>query len=89
MERASTYVRIPMERIGVLIGPNGRIKEGIEKKFNVELQIDQNVRFRDGPFSELIGKVQNFDSKGRVKLLLELMGRAVLVMTSSSKLTAT
>ena len=43
MERASTYVRIPMERIGVLIGPNGRIKESIEKKFNVELQIDSEA----------------------------------------------
>lgn len=43
MKRANTYVRIPMERIGVLIGPNGRVKEGIEKKFNVELQIDSDA----------------------------------------------
>ena len=43
MKRASTYVRIPRERIGVLIGPNGRIKESVEKKFNVELHIDSDA----------------------------------------------
>ena len=47
MERTSTYVKIPRERVGALIGPNGRIKESVEKKLSVELQIDSeagNVR---------------------------------------------
>lgn len=33
-------MRIPKERVGVLVGPEGRVKEYIEEKLNVELQID-------------------------------------------------
>lgn len=40
MARASTFIRIPKERVGVLIGPDGRTKKSIEKKLSVELQID-------------------------------------------------
>ena len=43
MARASTFVKIPRDRIGVIIGPNGRVKETIEKRFSVELQIDSNT----------------------------------------------
>lgn len=43
MERASAYVKIPRERVGALIGPNGRIKESVEKKLSVELQIDSEA----------------------------------------------
>jgi ribosomal RNA assembly protein len=38
--RASTFIRIPKERVGVLIGPDGRTKKHIEEKLSVELQID-------------------------------------------------
>ena len=38
--RASTFIRIPKERVGVLIGPDGRTKKSIEEKLSVELQID-------------------------------------------------
>jgi len=38
--RANTYVKIPQERIGALIGPNGLVKARIEKKLSVVLQID-------------------------------------------------
>ncbi|MEM2916922.1 MAG: KH domain-containing protein [Candidatus Bathyarchaeia archaeon] len=40
MARASTFVKVPMERIGVLVGPNGKTKEILEKRLQVELQID-------------------------------------------------
>ncbi len=40
MERPSTFVRIPKERIGALIGPDGRVKEEIEKKLSVQLQVE-------------------------------------------------
>jgi len=40
MSKASTFIKIPRERIGVLIGPEGRVKANIEKKLNVELEID-------------------------------------------------
>jgi ribosomal RNA assembly protein len=38
-----TYIKIPQERIGVLIGPEGRDKERIEKIFKVELGIESRT----------------------------------------------
>ena len=35
-----TFVRIPKERIGILIGPEGKVKQYIESKLNVKLDID-------------------------------------------------
>lgn len=35
-----TYIRIPRDRIGVIIGPQGKIKRRIESTLQVELNID-------------------------------------------------
>jgi ribosomal RNA assembly protein len=43
MARASTLVKIPKERVGVLIGPDGRTKKNIEEKLAVGLQIDSET----------------------------------------------
>jgi ribosomal RNA assembly protein len=40
MSKPSMFVRIPKERIGVLVGPDGKVKQRIEEKFVVELQIE-------------------------------------------------
>lgn len=40
MSRLSGFVRIPKERVGVLVGPDGKVKTYIEEKLTVELQID-------------------------------------------------
>lgn len=40
MERASAFVKVPRDRIGALIGPDGRVKASIEKELSVELRID-------------------------------------------------
>lgn len=40
--RPNTFVRIPRERVGVLIGPGGETKRQIEKALNVELQIESD-----------------------------------------------
>jgi ribosomal RNA assembly protein len=34
------FVRIPKERVGVLVGPDGAVKQHIEEKLNVKLQIE-------------------------------------------------
>ena len=34
------YTRIPQDRVGVLIGPEGKVKNHIEKTFNVNLVVD-------------------------------------------------
>ena len=43
MSRPSTFVRIPKDRIGALIGPEGRIKERIEKQLGIEMSIDSET----------------------------------------------
>jgi len=36
-----TFVRIPKERVGILIGPEGKVKKEIETKLNIKLDIDK------------------------------------------------
>jgi ribosomal RNA assembly protein len=36
-----TFVRIPKERVGILIGPEGKVKQEIETKLNIKLDIDK------------------------------------------------
>lgn len=38
-----SFVRIPRERIGVLIGVNGSVKEHIERRLGVKLEIDSET----------------------------------------------
>jgi ribosomal RNA assembly protein len=40
MSKPNMFVKIPKERVGVLIGPDGKVKQRIEEKFMVELLID-------------------------------------------------
>ena len=43
MAGASVFVKVPRDRIGALIGPNGYVKGNIEKRLSVELQIDSET----------------------------------------------
>lgn len=43
MARASAFLRIPKERVGVLVGPEGKTKKSIEEKLSVELQIESET----------------------------------------------
>jgi ribosomal RNA assembly protein len=43
MSSQNVFVKIPRERIGVLIGPDGQVKEIVQKKFAVSLQIDSET----------------------------------------------
>lgn len=43
MARASAFIKIPRERIGALIGPDGRVKERIEEKLSVDLDISSET----------------------------------------------
>ena len=40
MSNPNMFVRIPKERIGVLVGPDGKVKQRIEEKFMVELRVE-------------------------------------------------
>ena len=53
MARANTFIKIPKERVGVVIGPEGRTKKSVEDKLSVELQIDSeagdvNILMKEG-----------------------------------------
>ena len=43
MAKPNTFLKIPAERVGVLIGPEGATKKNIEEKLSVELQIDSQT----------------------------------------------
>ncbi len=40
MSRPNSFVRIPKERVGVLIGPEGKVKHDIEERLLVKLEIE-------------------------------------------------
>lgn len=43
MARPSAFLKIPKERVGALIGPEGKTKKSIEEKLSVELQIESET----------------------------------------------
>ena len=40
MSRPDMFVKIPKERVGIIIGPEGQVKKFIEEKLDVKLEID-------------------------------------------------
>ena len=40
MSKPSAFVRIPKERVGVLVGPDGKVKRSIEEKLCVRLEVE-------------------------------------------------
>jgi ribosomal RNA assembly protein len=40
VSKPSVFVRIPKERVGVLVGLDGKVKRHIEEKLSVELQVE-------------------------------------------------
>ena len=43
MSKPSAFARIPKERVGVLVGSDGKVKQKIEEKLMVELQIESEA----------------------------------------------
>jgi ribosomal RNA assembly protein len=41
--KMTTYIKIPIERVGVIIGPNGNTKKIIEKKSTAKVNIDSET----------------------------------------------
>jgi len=72
MARASTFLKIPKERVGVLVGPEGKIKKSIEEKLSVELQIDSET---GGVTAMLDEKATDPSLLFRVKDVVTAIGR--------------
>lgn len=47
------------------------------------LKVGDQVRISDGPFSSFIGTLDRLDASGRVRVLLDLLGREVRIALSS------
>jgi transcription elongation factor/antiterminator RfaH len=70
--------------------PN-RIVDGLQAQMRADgtidwmpaLKIGGDVRIVDGPFAEFLGKLEYFDAAGRVRVLLDLLGRTVSVALRS------
>ena len=53
------------------------------------LHVGQSVRIAHGPFADLIGTLDQLDAEGRVRVLLQLLGRSVSVALSGDALLPT
>jgi len=53
------------------------------------LRVGQSVRIAHGPFADLIGTLDQLDAEGRVRVLLQLLGRSVSVALSGDALLPT
>lgn len=69
-----------VEQVKERIGDDGAIN------WAPMLEIGQQVRLCDGPFADFVGSLEHLDSAGRVRVLLDLMGRAVSVSARSDML---
>ena len=43
MEGSKAYIKIPRDRIGALVGPDGSVKAVIERKLSVDLDVDSEA----------------------------------------------
>jgi ribosomal RNA assembly protein len=70
--RPNAFLKVPKERVGVLIGPEGKIKKTIEEKLSVELQIESEA----GDVSvALAAKAQDPSLLFRAKDVITAIGR--------------
>jgi len=72
MARASSFLKIPKERIGVLVGPEGKTKKDIEKMLSIELQIDSDT---GGVTVMLAGKAEDPSLLFKAKDVVTAIGR--------------
>ena len=55
-------------------------------RFDHELILGQKVKILTGPFADFIGTLERLDDQGRVKVLLDMMGGQVPIMSRASEL---
>lgn len=67
---------------GVIEALRERIGDDGTMDWITALNVGDQVRITEGPFSELIGTLEHLDGAGRVRVLLDLLGRSVSVIMS-------
>ena len=72
MTNLDSFIRIPKERVGILVGPEGKTKTYIEERMKIRLEVDSG----DGGITIKIAKDQNDPSMLlRAKDLVTAIGR--------------
>ena len=64
---------------GIVEALQARLKADGSVDWSLSLEVGQSVRILDGPFSDLVGKLEHMAPAGRVRVLLGLLGRPVSV----------
>ena len=68
---------VPLGIVETLVASTG--EDGL-LKFRPRLSVGDPVRLLQGPFAEYLGTLDRLDDSGRVRVLLEMLGRRVPVM---------
>jgi len=55
-------------------------------RFDHQLSPGQKVKILTGPFADFVGTLERLDDQGRVKVLLDMMGGQVPIMSRASEL---
>ena len=71
--------------VGVVESLMGRSNGGLTR-LDYGVSEGQRVRILSGPFADFVGRLEQMDEPGRVKVLLEMMGTAVPVTVDRSAL---
>lgn len=56
--------------------------------FSPQFRVGQIVKLKEGPFTDFVGRLEALDEQGRVRVLLDLMGRGVAVSARVELLSA-
>jgi transcription antitermination factor NusG len=71
---------VPVPR-GVVEAIQARMDDNGVVERSESLACGQAVKVCDGPFVDFVGRIEHINGPERVRILLELMGRAVIVQT--------
>jgi transcriptional antiterminator RfaH len=67
---------------GVVEALQRRMRADGVMDWTTTLKEGEAVKVTDGPFADLVGTLERLDASGRVRVLLDLLGRSVSVMMS-------
>lgn len=73
---------------GIVEGLLAQTHAGGVMDWTPTIKIGQAVRIADGPFTNLVGNLEYLDAAGRVRVLLDLLGRKVFVASRCEALMA-
>jgi len=65
--------------VGIVEDIKRRISPDGAMDWTSSLKVGDQIKISDGPFAKLIGTLEKLDASGRVRVLLDLLGRSVTV----------